>query len=180
MDKVRNGERYIPAALSRFLKQSLTFVGGNKPGPDRATTTVGEDLTFSLRAGGKVSVFDSDRGHGGNLLTRSSAHRRGGANARRQDPQAAHPKFRWRKGRLSSLQGEPLHSKMSIQRQSPDPQRDWYRYVANWQQKNVRSTIYNKCRNPPIPRRCSPGRRSVDFEHRWQIYSAKHAWCRRW
>jgi len=28
---------------------------GNKPGPDRATTTVGEDVSLSLRAGGKVS-----------------------------------------------------------------------------------------------------------------------------
>jgi len=29
---------------------------GNKPGPDRATTTVGEELTFSLRAGGKPTA----------------------------------------------------------------------------------------------------------------------------
>jgi translation initiation factor 3 subunit G len=33
----------------------LTRTVGNKPGPDRATTTVGEDVSLSLRAGGKVS-----------------------------------------------------------------------------------------------------------------------------
>lgn len=36
---------------SKFGKEK-----GNKPGPDSATTTVGEDITFSLRAGGKPSA----------------------------------------------------------------------------------------------------------------------------
>jgi len=38
------------------VKYILTWTIGNKPGPDRATTTVGEDVSLSLRAGGKVSV----------------------------------------------------------------------------------------------------------------------------
>jgi translation initiation factor 3 subunit G len=32
----------------------LIIIAGNKAGPDRATTTVGEDVSLSLRAGGKV------------------------------------------------------------------------------------------------------------------------------
>jgi len=39
-----------------FGKHVLTWSTGNKPGPDRATTTVGEDVSLSLRAGGKVGV----------------------------------------------------------------------------------------------------------------------------
>lgn len=46
---------------SWFSRWMLTFTVGNKPGPDRATTTVGEDISFSLRAGGKVSVRSKQR-----------------------------------------------------------------------------------------------------------------------
>lgn len=55
MDEVRTGERY--AVMVYFVgKHMLTWSTGNKPGPDRATTTVGEDVSLSLRAGGKVGV----------------------------------------------------------------------------------------------------------------------------
>lgn len=41
-------------------KWILTRTIDNKPGPDRATTTVGEDVSLSLRAGGKVSVWSGN------------------------------------------------------------------------------------------------------------------------
>ena len=56
MDEVWTGERY-PVMVCFFGKCMLTWSTGNKPGPDRATTTVGEDVSLSLRAGGKVSLF---------------------------------------------------------------------------------------------------------------------------
>jgi len=55
MDEVWTGERY-PVMACFVGKRMLTLPEGNKPGPDRATTTVGEDVSLSLRAGGKVSV----------------------------------------------------------------------------------------------------------------------------
>jgi len=55
MDKVWTGERCC-VMVRCVVKRMLTWVPGNKPGPDRATTTVGEDVSLSLRAGGKVSV----------------------------------------------------------------------------------------------------------------------------
>ena len=55
MDKVWSGERY--RVMVCFVdKCILTWIAGSKAGPDRATTTVGEDVSLSLRAGGKVSV----------------------------------------------------------------------------------------------------------------------------
>lgn len=53
MDEVWEGERY-PVMLCFIDRYTLTLLAGNKPGPDRATTTVGEDVSLSLRAGGKV------------------------------------------------------------------------------------------------------------------------------
>ena len=56
MDEVWTGERY-PVMVCFSGKCMLTWSTGNKPGPDRATTTVGEDVSLSLRAGGKVGIF---------------------------------------------------------------------------------------------------------------------------
>jgi hypothetical protein len=36
------------------------IIAGNKAGPDRATTTVVEDVSLSLRAGGKASQCRSN------------------------------------------------------------------------------------------------------------------------
>ena len=47
--KVCFGDRFLGIRIP-------TRTVGNKPGPDRATTTVGEDVSLSLRAGGKVSA----------------------------------------------------------------------------------------------------------------------------
>ena len=127
----------------------LKSATGNKPGPDRATTTVGEDISFSLRAGGKVSVR---RG----MWTRQSSltnilvHSRRRTVSRREDSQAAHPIRWWRKGRLPSLQGEPLYCKMPIQGQSPDPQRGWHRYVENYRSKIPAPLTVSSVETPPL------------------------------
>ena len=55
MVKIWTGER-CPVMVCLVGKCVLTRAAGGKPGPDRATTTVGEDVSLSLRAGGKVSV----------------------------------------------------------------------------------------------------------------------------
>ena len=53
MDEVWKGERYC-VMVCVIDECTPTLLAGNKPGPDRATTTVGEDVSLSLRAGGKV------------------------------------------------------------------------------------------------------------------------------
>ena len=88
---------------------------GKKPGPDRATTTVGENVSLKLSAGNKVRAtsvcpslhFPEMPSSLSGCCTRAEC---------RADREGKPGEGWCRQGRLSSVQGRPLHRKMSIQR----------------------------------------------------------------
>ena len=176
MDKVRQGER-CPSTRFSVGKRILTQTIGNKPGPDRATTTVGEDVSLSLRAGGKVRV----------QLVNEETRKFPDELFSPQRTKNHHKKRRF----VSNSPRPPVEEKLSV---------DFARVVTLPQNAHTRtafpssmrvapvcrmSPIGNRtltpwiCRNPSLPGRRPPQRRSIDYGHRWQVRPTEYAWWTR-
>lgn len=94
---------------------------GNKPGPDRATTTVGESVALKLSAGNKVRHLLLYSMYMLKTVNRSPAIRTRTYCRAGDEEQSC--EGRCRQGCLSSLQGRPFHRKMSLQGLPPRPRR---------------------------------------------------------
>ena len=160
-----------------LVKCVLILAAGNKPGPDRATTTVGEDVSLSLRAGGKVSVSSGDE------ETREFTD----GCFSPQQKKNHHKKKRF----ASNSPSPPVEERSSVvsARVATLPQNAHTRTVFPSSTKvvlvcrisSIETGLLNLCvgRNAPVPGRSSPERRPIDLEYRWEVRSTEYArWTR--
>lgn len=84
---------------------------GNKPGPDRSTTTVGENIQLKLSAGNKVCCTQSCKRF---CLTCGDVARRDRRGSGERTQSQSHEGGCW-KGSVSHMQRSPLHIAMSLQ-----------------------------------------------------------------